>query len=244
VTSRAPDGLFTTVQRVRSFDDVVTQVRDAILSGGIAPGAKLPSERDLCELLGVSRTTVREALRALEALGFVEIRLGAHGGAFAKAPDAAMLGQALSTMLLFQQATTADLNEFRHSFEGENAYLAALHADTDDFEVFESIAAQARSARKDKPGWIELEQLDLRLHEAVTVATHNPVRVAIMSGIHDALKRNLEVLEPLSSYSTSLRKDMLALVDLLTARDAEGARAHMQRHLAKWQKISASPPAR
>lgn len=244
MTSPAHDEIFTTVHRVRFFDEVVTQVRDAILSGAIAPGVKLPSERELCERLGVSRTTVREALRALEALGLVEVRLGSHGGAFAKEPDAAMLGQALSTMLLFQQATMADLNEFRHSFEAENAYLAALRADTDDLEVLESLAAQARATRKDKPGWIELEELDLRVHEAIAVATHNPVRVAIMSGIHDALKRNLAVLQPLTSYSASLRKDILAIVDLITARDAEGAKAHMQRHLDKWQKISASPPRR
>src|SRR5688572_27123761 len=84
------------VRRVRSFDDVVTHVRDGILDGTVAPGERLPSERELCELFGVSRPTVREALRALEAVGLVEIRLGTRGGAFARRPDSAMLGQALS----------------------------------------------------------------------------------------------------------------------------------------------------
>src|SRR4051812_37590145 len=106
---------FAPVRRVRSFDDVVTQVRDAILSGEVTAGERLPSERELTEQFGVSRNTVREALRALEAVGLVEIRLGSRGGAVARQPDAATVGTALSTLLLFQQASVHELQEFRHS---------------------------------------------------------------------------------------------------------------------------------
>ena len=236
-------GPFSPVRRVRSFDDVVTQVRDAILDGTVAAGERLPSERDLCELFGVSRPTVREALRALEAVGLVEIRLGTRGGAFARRPDSAMLGQALSTLLLFQQATVEDLNEFRHSFESDNAYWAALRATPDDLAAMRTIATQAKAVKRGKEGWIELEHLDLALHIAIAAATHNRVRIAIMSGIHDALQRNLERLEPLTSYSTSVRRDIVTMVELLTEGDADGARAQMQRHLDRWQKIAMKRPA-
>lgn len=74
---------FVKVRRVRSFDDVVDQVRTAIIDGSILAGERLPSEREFAEQFGVSRATLREALRALEAVGLIEIRLGAHGGAFA-----------------------------------------------------------------------------------------------------------------------------------------------------------------
>src|SRR3954471_9329941 len=73
---------FVPAQRVRSFDHIVGQIRDAISSGGILPGERLPSERDLGVAFGVSRTTLREALRALEAQGVIEIRTGSRGGAF------------------------------------------------------------------------------------------------------------------------------------------------------------------
>ena len=80
ITPTAPS--FVPAQRVRSFDHIVGQIRDAIASGGIAPGERLPSERDLGATFGVSRTTLREALRALEAQGVLEIRTGSRGGAW------------------------------------------------------------------------------------------------------------------------------------------------------------------
>lgn len=83
-----PDAtVFTAAQRVRSFEDIIAQVRDAVAEGRLRPGERLPSERALAESFGVSRATLREALRSLEALGVVEIRLGATGGAFASEPD-------------------------------------------------------------------------------------------------------------------------------------------------------------
>ena len=86
VTAARDDGdspTFVKARRVRSFDDVVDQVRAAIIDGSILAGERLPSERELAEQFGVSRATLREALRALEAVGLIEIRVGAHGGAFA-----------------------------------------------------------------------------------------------------------------------------------------------------------------
>jgi DNA-binding FadR family transcriptional regulator len=225
---------------MRSLDEIVLQVRDAILRRSIQPGERLPSERDLCEQLGVSRTTVREALRALEAIGLVEIRLGAHGGAYARMPDAALLGQALSTLLLFQQASRDELDELRHSFEGDNAYWAALRATDEDLDELRTLAEQARRLRKGDEGWRALEQIDLAVHEAVARASHNKVRIAIMAGIHDALSRNLEELESLTSQFASVRKDITTTVELICARDAEGARDHMQRHLARWRKVASA----
>jgi DNA-binding FadR family transcriptional regulator len=225
---------------MRSLDEIVLQVRDAILRRSIQPGERLPSERDLCEQLGVSRTTVREALRALEAIGLVEIRLGAHGGAYARMPDAALLGQALSTLLLFQQASRDELDELRHSFEGDNAYWAALRATDEDLDELRTLAEQARRLRKGDEGWRALEQIDLAVHEAVARASHNKVRIAIMAGIHDALSRNLEELESLTSQFASVRKDITTTVELICARDAEGARDHLQRHLARWRKVASA----
>jgi len=226
------------VQRVRSFDDAVTQIRDAILKGSIAPGERLPSERELCQVLGVSRTTVREALRSLETAGLVDVRLGAHGGAFAKAPDAAMLGSALSTLLQFRQASMAELNEFRILFEPSNAGFAAVRADDADLQALRDLSARAQALRPKKESWPAIEELDLEMHEAVADAAHNQVCSAIMSGIHETLKQNLLELAPLASYAASVRRDIIELVALIEAKDAAAASDHMRRHLERWQKIS------
>lgn len=230
--------VLTPVQRVRSFDDAVTQIRDAILKGTIAPGDRLPSERELCDLLGVSRTTVREAMRSLETAGLVDIRLGARGGAFAKAPDPATLGTALSTLLLFRQASMDEINEFRVVFEPSNARFAASRADDHDLAALSSLGVRAKAQSTKGDSWPEIRKLDLEMHQLVTGAAHNQVCTAIMSGIHETLKRNLTELAPMTSYTASVRKDIIQMVALIEARDAEGAETHMRRHLERWRKIN------
>src|SRR5664279_177924 len=121
--------IFVPAQRVRSFDHIVDQIREAISSGGIAPGERPPSERDLGVAFGVSRTTLREALRALEAQGVIEIRTGSRGGAFVAEPSSELVAAALGALLRFRSATARELAEFRVPFEAENAAWAARRAD-------------------------------------------------------------------------------------------------------------------
>src|SRR5258706_2899930 len=116
---------FLQVNRMRSVDDIVAQLRDALAAGRIQPGERLPSERDLSETFGVSRATVREALRSLEATGLVDIRLAATGGAFALTPDPSLMAEALATLRMFRRASEQDLAAFRLTFEHGNARPAA-----------------------------------------------------------------------------------------------------------------------
>ena len=119
---------FVPAQRVRSFDHIVDQIREVIASGGMTPGERLPSERDMGVTFGVSRTTLREALRALEAQGVIEIRTGSRGGAFIAEPSADNVAGALGALLRFRSATARELAEFREPFEAENAGWAARRA--------------------------------------------------------------------------------------------------------------------
>src|SRR5207342_1855343 len=122
---------FAPARRVRSLDDVYLQIRNAILSGQIAEGERLPSERDLCERLQVGRPTL------LEALGILEIRPGKGGGAYAVRPSEATLGAALSTLVSMRGASAQELAEFRLSFEEENAWWAARRANETDIATLE-----------------------------------------------------------------------------------------------------------
>src|SRR4051794_17874559 len=93
-----PD-LFSPINVGRISAVIIDQIRQLIHSGQLATGARLPSERDLCVQFGVSRVTVREALRVLEANGLVEIRVGARGGAFVTAPTSDRVGAGLTDLL-------------------------------------------------------------------------------------------------------------------------------------------------
>src|SRR5437870_3894500 len=108
-------------RRVRSFDDVVEQLREAIYSGRIRPGQRLAGERQLCEQFGVGRPTLREALRSLEAVGIIDVRPGKGGGSYVATPPASTVGDALAALVNLRGASLEDLAEFRVDFEAENA---------------------------------------------------------------------------------------------------------------------------
>ena len=84
---RDADDMFNPVSLARASQAIVDQIRLLIQDGHLSAGERLPSERDLCERFGVSRVTVREALRILEAGGLVTVKVGARGGAYITSPS-------------------------------------------------------------------------------------------------------------------------------------------------------------
>ena len=236
---------FVKVRRVRSFDEVTSQIRQLILSGQIGRGQRLPGERELCELLDVSRPTLREALRSLEAAGMVEIRPGKNGGAYATGPSEATLGDALATLLNFRGASTADLAEFRASFEAENAWWAARRATPEEISGLKALIEQMRNAANGAtPRWEAVANLDAQWHEAVARASHNRVRIAISLGIREALLRNVVVVQP--GVAMAERREIpIELVEVTTAiesHDPQRASESMRRHVEHW--VSLYPQVR
>src|SRR4051794_38251636 len=157
---------FDKVRRVRSFDDVVGQLRESIYSGRLRPGARLPGERQLCEEFGVGRPTLREALRSLEAVGLIETRPGKSGGSYAATPSESTVGDALAALVNLRGASLEDLAEFRVDFEGENASWAARRADAGDITTLEAIVAEARAAAAAAETLPQVAVIDVRWHEA------------------------------------------------------------------------------
>jgi GntR family transcriptional regulator, transcriptional repressor for pyruvate dehydrogenase complex len=133
---------FAKVRRVKSFDDVLEQLREAISSDRIRPGERLPGGRQLCEEFGVVRPTLREALRSLEAAGIIEVRPANGGGSFAVTPS---VGDALAT-LVSSRASLEDLAEFRVDCEGENASWAARRVDAADIAISSGRAGRSPAA--------------------------------------------------------------------------------------------------
>lgn len=212
------------------MDDVLAQLRHAVLSGRVPDGERLPSERELAEAFGVSRATVREAIRVLEASGMVQVRLGAHGGAFAGKPGPDVMGLALSSLLTLQPATEAELAEFRFTFEQDNAELAARNATSEQQEKLAELLEAARTAKH----WKEVERLDFAVHELLAVASGNSVRVAVSQGIHDAVLRIFERTEPQPSSVEILRSDTVAVASAVLDGDPAAAQQAMRTHMSRW----------
>ncbi|MFJ9629303.1 FadR/GntR family transcriptional regulator [Streptomyces sp. NPDC101175] len=232
--------LFKELARTRSVDDIVDQLRQAVLTGRVPDGERLPSERELAEAFGVSRATVREAIRVLEAAGIVRVRLGAHGGAFAATPGPDVVGLALSSLLTLAPATGNELAEFRYTFEQDNAELAARNITAEQRDQLAELLAAARAARH----WKDLERADFAVHELLAVASGNSVRLAISRGIHDAVLRVFERTEPQPSSASTLREDTVAVASAVLDGDPAAAQLAMRVHMSRWVEDPSALPRR
>jgi GntR family transcriptional regulator, transcriptional repressor for pyruvate dehydrogenase complex len=218
---------------------VLEQLREAILSGRIRPGDRLPGERHLCESFGVGRPTLREALRSLEAIGMIEVRPGKGGGSYAVTPSESTVGDALSALVNLRGASFEDLAEFRVDFEGENAAWAARCADAQDISALQAIVAEAGAIAEDTAGRRQLARIDVRWHEALARATKNRLRIGIALGIHDAVLRRHEALvRPAAAdeHLGTIPADIAGITTAIVAGDAETARLLMREHIEAWNR--------
>jgi GntR family transcriptional repressor for pyruvate dehydrogenase complex len=232
--------VFTPVRRSRSLDEVMRQIEDAIVSRRYESGDRLPNERDLTQAFGVSRSTVREALRVLEAMGMVEIRLGATGGIFVTQPDGQMVGKALEALIRFRGATARELAEFRTSFEGETTHWAAQRADGSDRARLDELAAQVRAlVSQERSSWEQIAALDVQFHEAVATASKNQVRLAITLGIYRALQRVIVAISPFvdAELRQAVADQLTAIAEAISAGDAERARSLMRHHVETFGRL-------
>lgn len=186
--------LFTTLAPGRSLDNIAEQIAQAIYSGRLTVGDKLPNERDLGQLFGVSRSTLREAIRILEAEGMVAVQRGTTGGTFVSAPEVSKVGFGLAALIHFHEATPVDFAEFRGAFESESAYLVSQRAtDAQVAELGQIVEEAARVALNPALDWEHFVDCDLSFHEKLAIATGNSIRDA---GGAPRLSSNIVVIEP------------------------------------------------
>src|SRR6185369_9726848 len=169
--------MFTTVSPNRMSEAIVDQIKTLIRTNRLRPGDRLPSERELCERMGVSRVTVREALRILEAGGLVEIRVGARGGAFVTTPSSERLGAGLADLIQLAPVTAVDVTEARLVFElGIIPMLVERATDEDIAGLRRGEYTMAKSAE---------------FHNRVAACTHNRAIEMLMHSFHGPLLMSL-----------------------------------------------------
>jgi len=148
---------------------VIDRIREAIVSRELGPGDYLPSETELVTRLGVGKTSVREAIKSLEAMGVVEVRQG-HGTIIRKDPGADLISP-LVFQLLLQKGTNEELLDFRKFFEPTATVVAMQNAtDEDRAKLKENVRAHQE---KVKTGTHSVED-DLNFHRIIFESTHNP----------------------------------------------------------------------
>ena len=174
----------TSIKGLRAFEEIVAQLKDAIYSGRLKPGDKLPSERELSSQFETSRVTVREAIRSLEHSGFVTIKRGYSGGAYILDPDLKPFKDSLSTFLRLRKATIGDLTEARLLLETRVAGLAALRATEEDLQKLEEVIRHHEKTVEtgDLP-----HEYNLEFHRDLAEASRNPVIGLMVNSVADLL---------------------------------------------------------
>lgn len=222
---------FEAIRRNKVYEAVAKQIERLILTK-LQPGDKLPSERELAEMLGVSRSSIRDAIRSLELLGMVEPRQGA--GTVVREISADSVVNPLATLLTQQRQSVSELLDFRKMLEPPLAARAATHASPEEVTEMEEILR--RQEEKLRRGEVAVEE-DSEFHYSVAMASENSVVLKVLDVLMDLLRetreRSLQV-EGRPQKSLAGHRKVLAAIK---RRDAAAAEAAMRRHIQDVEEI-------
>jgi DNA-binding FadR family transcriptional regulator len=221
--------LLSRVSIGRISEVIVEQVRLLIRQGQLQAGDRLPSERELCERFGVSRVTVREALRVLEANGLVEIRVGARGGAFVTAPSSRLVGEGIADLISLATLTAGEVTEARQVFELGIVGLVCERATEEDIAALYEICDRSSAALEGDDYPLELSA---EWHSRYAQSAHNRAVAMLVASLHGPLLMSLEkAREAAPLHGRRGVEEHRSLVDAIAARDTERAKTLMSEHL-------------
>jgi GntR family transcriptional regulator, transcriptional repressor for pyruvate dehydrogenase complex len=227
-----PEASLTAVRKTRVFEDVARQIQTLIVEGSLEPGDLLPPERQLAERFGVSRNSVRDALRALEVVGLVVARQGEGNVVSDVSPES--LVAPIATLLLRKRKLVAELLEFRKMLEPALAARAAIRASRDEIAHLEEILDRQRARALRGESTI---QEDSEFHYAIALAARNSVVRSLLDVVMDLLRetraRSLQVEGRLErSLAGHVR-----VLEAIKAGDADGAERAVRQHLEEIESI-------
>ncbi len=213
----------------RIADQVFEQLRELIFRGDLKPGEKMMPERELAVAMDVSRTTVRDAINKLVAMGLVEQKQGQ--GTFVSTPDkrsTSFLAEAMNS----QDASLVDLLEVRMGLECNTAALAARRATEQDLQFMrEHISEMDTAVKAGRLG----SQADVAFHMSITYSSKNPVQVFVMKRFYDFLflgiKENLQRLYEDPKNIESIISQHNQIFEAIKSRDPQSAFDAMQGHI-------------
>ena len=221
-----------TTSPMSQTDVVISRVKQMLSSGQLAPGGRLPIEKDLAASLEVSRGSLREGIRALSTMGILETRQGA--GTFVTQLEPAELLSAMEFWVSLQEGKQAgEVHAVRRSLETEAAGAAARRISPEELERAESILGVAGAAINSHPTEHEAAlKADIEFHRLIAEASGNPVLSALIEALSGRTIRGR--MWRSTHDKAGLRdshREHLEILHALQVRDSERARVRMASHL-------------
>lgn len=216
---------FTKINRQSVTESIVEALKQKILNGEISSGDKLPSERDLAESFGVSRASVREAMRALRYMGVLEVHSGE--GTFLT-ENISLLSDHFKISLLLKQCSVKELVEARKIIECETVSLATIRSSKEEKDALKKLHKYAMTLVDDEQPFLKA---DFDFHEKIAEMSQNMVLVEMLNATRDlTLSENMYVIEREGQIKRALDFHSSILYYILSF-DADNAQKAMLAHL-------------
>jgi GntR family transcriptional regulator, transcriptional repressor for pyruvate dehydrogenase complex len=231
--SRWPDldAGFRRVQVARAFEDIAGQIRGELSHGRLKAGDRLPAERELAVRFGVSRNTLREALRSLEIAGLITLRKGAAGGAFVNNTNGETIVTSIQDMFSLGAVTTEQITQARISIESAIIRAACeAHTAGDIKRLRENLELAAEATRRND--FFARADLHLEFHMILAGVTRNPILIVVMEALIGLMRQFIHSIgsQQIADYVLPSRKRFMQYFE---ARNADAAMAEMERHLKR-----------
>jgi GntR family transcriptional repressor for pyruvate dehydrogenase complex len=225
-TALDPQPQFTAIRRNAVAHSAITTIKEMIVRGELRAGQRLPAERDLAVQLGVSRPSLREAIRALIALNILESR---HGeGTFVSSLDPELLSEPIDFVLQVNADALVSLFEARRVLEAGVAALAAERATDLELAELDDFVKDGRRKVRDADAFIDH---DVQFHQQLRILARSPVLASLLSSVSAlSIASRRRTAQDQATRSRALA-DHRAMVKALRARDSRGAERLMVEHL-------------
>lgn len=216
--------LYSPLKQDRALcEQVVDYLTELIVTGQLVPGDFLPPETELCKKLNVSRTTMREAVRIIEARGFIARRHGLGIEVADRSREAAV--SSIGLMVLRKQGSMRDLLEVRRALECEAAALAAVRATAEDREA---MAAALEVMKRPSSTADEYVKADVDFHLRMAEGSKNRVLITFINAVSDLLQEGIRLTHDIEGRADRRLEIHLRLFDAISNRDRDGAREAMR----------------
>jgi GntR family transcriptional repressor for pyruvate dehydrogenase complex len=205
---------------------VVEQIRDAILTGRFKPGDRLASERELIDQFQISKASIREALRVLEAMGLVEIRKGVGGGIFVAEVDMQTTVHSVMNFLHFKHVSTRDITMLRYLLEPPLAQVAALKSNEEDIRKLQTMTDEEMTGSLHEDA-----AKGIGFHRYIARFSQNPLLILLMDFIENLLADSKAKLKPGKDFHEAVAGAHHEILDAFVRKDALGAGRAMTEHV-------------
>jgi DNA-binding FadR family transcriptional regulator len=225
-----PDGRevsFQPLGRRKAYEEVADRIRELIFSAAVKTGDRLPTERELAGQFGVSRVVIREAIRALEFTGLLEVKKGSKGGIFIIEDHQRPITDSISNLLGRGEARLKDLFEVRLLIEPYAAERVARIGTAQDFSELSALVQQA-DAEHDRGA--DIRNINIELHRRIIRMSRNPVLAIVGETVLTMLSDRLKSMRSRSSSGVALEMHKKILL-ALRKRNATTARALMEKDI-------------